>query len=151
MTRYDSCQLANEQFLGCPHPGVREEGFSRLVEGRQKVPAAQLSGKDGDERIEMALGHERQQLVQALKMESAHPFRIGLEIRPDQKQPKVIGAERGDRIEIAADRIGVPVVPAEPPIVRGSVVHAEAMEPDVELAKARAVSRPSVLSPGSGG
>ena len=97
-----------------------------------KVPATELSGEDCDERVHVALGHERQQLIQALKMESTHPFRIRLEIRPDQKQPKVIGGQRGDRIEIAPDGIGVPVVPAEPPVVRGSVVHPEAMEPGVE-------------------
>src|SRR5438552_18875734 len=73
-------------------------------------------------------------------MGGADPLGVGLENRPDEHQAEMVGAECGDRVEVAADRVGVPVVPAEPPVVGRRVIHAEAMAGEIEPGR-RGVSR----------
>jgi len=65
-------------------------------------------------------------------MRGAYPLRIGLEKRPDEHEAQVIRAERRDRIQVAPDGVGVPIVPAEPPVVGRRVVNAEAMARQVD-------------------
>jgi hypothetical protein len=71
-------------------------------------------------------------LIKPIEMSGAYPFGIGLEEGPDEEDAQVIGAKRGDGIEIALDGVGVPVVPAEPPVVGRGVVDAEAMAGEEE-------------------
>jgi len=44
----------------------------------------------------------------------------------------MVRPEGGDSIEIAPDGVRVPVVPAKPPVLGWSVVHAEAVTIEVE-------------------
>jgi hypothetical protein len=65
-------------------------------------------------------------------MGGADPLGVWLEEGPDQQDAKVIGAEAGDGIEVPTDGIGIPVVPAEPPVMRRRVVDAEAVAERIE-------------------
>ena len=49
----------------------------------------------------------------------------------------MICSQSGDSVEIALDRVGVPVIPAEPPIVRRGVVHAEAVAREIKTLPGR--------------
>jgi hypothetical protein len=130
-------KLADEEGLGVEHDGIGEKSVGEAVEWREEIPAAELAGEDGNEGIELALGHERDELIEALEVRWADPFGVGLEEGPDEEDAHVVGAQSGDGIEIAADSVGVPVVPAEPPIVRGGVIDAEAVAGQVETGSAR--------------
>jgi len=60
----------------------------------------------------------------------------------------MVRTERRYAIQIVPDRIGIPVVPAEPPVARGRVVYAEAMAVNEKsLASQRAACRQSVRQP----
>src|SRR6476661_9396314 len=85
----------------------------------------------------MTLAHEDKKLIEPVEMRRAYPLRIGLEVGPDEQHAEVIGSECSDRIEIALDRVLIPVIPAEPPVVRGGIVHAEPMAQGIEAGRLR--------------
>jgi hypothetical protein len=69
------------------HPSS-EESIGETVERWQEIPAAELSGKYGHQRIQVALSHQRNQLIEPFEMGRANPFRIGLEERRYQQNAR---------------------------------------------------------------
>ena len=132
MRREGAAEFADEQGLGIEHDAIGEEAVGEAVEGRQEEPAAELSGEGGDERVKVMFGHERDELIEAFEVGRAYPFRVGLEEGPDEQDAEMIGAESSDGVEVAADGVGIPVVPAEPPVVRWGVIDAESVAREVE-------------------
>src|SRR5271166_1844430 len=120
-------QRLNVNFLRAPDCVVRIETRSSFVEWRQKEPATQLPGKRRDHCVQIALTHECEQLMQPLQMQRTHPLWIRLKVRPDQQNAQMIRAQSRDRIQVSLDRVGVPFIPAEPPILRWCIVHAKTM------------------------
>src|SRR6185503_11217814 len=116
-----------EEGLGVEHDAIGEEAIGEAVEGREEVPAAELAGEDGDECVEAALAHKGDELIEALEVRGADPCWVWLEKGPDEEDAQVVCAEGGDGVEVAADGVGIPVVPAEPPVVGRGVVDAEAV------------------------
>ena len=133
MRLHDAREFADVEFFGRPHLRIGVEAFGQAIERRQEIPAAQLTGERGDQRVEAALCHQRQQLIEPLEVRGAHPLRVGLEEGPHEHDAQMVGTQRGDGVEVAADGIGIPVIPAKPPIVRGRVIDAEAMAVEVEF------------------
>ena len=138
----NASQFADEQLLGLHHHHVCEEALRLPVEARQEEPPTQLAREDRDQRIEVALAHESDELIETIEMSRADPFRVELEKRPDQQNPQVIGAQLGDGVQIPLDRVGIPVIPAEPPVPRRRVVDAETVTQRIESAgRSRVYSR----------
>ena len=106
--------------------------LERRLKGGRKYHPLSWPGEYRDEGVEMALAHQRDELIEALEMGGADPFGIGLEKGPDEQDAQVVGAKCGNGIEVAANGVGIPVVPAEPPVVRRGVIDAEAMAGEVE-------------------
>ena len=94
--------------------------------------SAEPPSEDCHQRIEIALTHPREELIESFQMARADPLLVGLEIRPDREYPQVVGVQRGDCVQIALDRVGIPIIPAVPPVVRGRVVHTEAVAGQIE-------------------
>src|SRR4029078_4482084 len=115
------------------------EAVGEAVERRQEVPATQLTRERGHQRVRVALAHEGEELIKPIEMCRAYPLWVGLEVGPDEEHAEMIGSECGDRVEIPLDGVWIPVIPAEPPVVRGCVVHAEAMAHGIEAGRLKSL------------
>jgi hypothetical protein len=58
-------------------------------------------------------------LIEPFQVRQADLLRIGLEERPDGEYPQMVGAKGGDCVEIALDRICIPIIPAGPQLCEG--------------------------------